>query len=181
MSVCTNPSGRLEPLRVFEADEERRKRLESSGEEAKGDAQGAGGTEGAADGDRTSNPDGLQQKSEPGLRAPSLESGASTYHGAIIEYYDHAYFFIENPAGDALRGLHTRVVMKDLPEPLLTTYGNTGGVRDTSRTATPIVLRPLKLGERVKEENALAVMDLISALTARMDEHVPELQDTEAY
>eukprot|EP00854_Cymbomonas_tetramitiformis_P034182 gene34182-biopygen18608 len=26
----------------------------------------------------------------------------------IIEYYDPAYYFIENPAGDALRGLHTR-------------------------------------------------------------------------
>ncbi|KAK3248141.1 hypothetical protein CYMTET_42384 [Cymbomonas tetramitiformis] len=55
---------------------------------------------------------------------------------AIIEYYAPAYFFIENPAGDALRGLHTRAVMK--------------------------------------------VMDLISALTARTDEHVPEIQDTEA-
>eukprot|EP00854_Cymbomonas_tetramitiformis_P010769 gene10769-biopygen11025 len=36
----------------------------------------------------------------------------------------------------------------------------------------------LKLGERMKEENALAVMDLISTLTARMDES--ETQDTEA-
>ncbi|KAK3236273.1 hypothetical protein CYMTET_53575 [Cymbomonas tetramitiformis] len=40
----------------------------------------------------------------------------------IIEYYDPAYYFIENPAGDALRGLHTREVMKGLPEPLVTTY-----------------------------------------------------------
>eukprot|EP00854_Cymbomonas_tetramitiformis_P014217 gene14217-biopygen14658 len=36
----------------------------------------------------------------------------------------------------------------------------------------------LKLGERMKEENALAVMDLISTLTARTDES--EIQDTEA-
>ena len=40
----------------------------------------------------------------------------------IIEYYDPAYYFIENPAGDATRGLHTREVMKGLPTPLLTTY-----------------------------------------------------------
>ncbi|KAK3258897.1 hypothetical protein CYMTET_32080 [Cymbomonas tetramitiformis] len=36
----------------------------------------------------------------------------------------------------------------------------------------------LKLSERMKEENALAVMDLISTLTARTDES--ESQDTEA-
>ncbi|KAK3268173.1 hypothetical protein CYMTET_23311 [Cymbomonas tetramitiformis] len=41
---------------------------------------------------------------------------------AIIEYYDPAYFFIENPTGDALRSLHTRAVTKGLPEPRLTTY-----------------------------------------------------------
>ncbi|KAK3236453.1 hypothetical protein CYMTET_53411 [Cymbomonas tetramitiformis] len=64
---------------------------------------------------------------------------------AIIEYYDPANVFIENPAGDALRGLHTRVVIKGLPEPLLTTY----------------------------------LMDLISGLTARTDEHESEIQDTE--
>ncbi|KAK3237653.1 hypothetical protein CYMTET_52286 [Cymbomonas tetramitiformis] len=38
----------------------------------------------------------------------------------------------------------------------------------------------LKLAERMKEEIALAVMDLISALTAHMDEHALELQDTDA-
>ncbi|KAK3245290.1 hypothetical protein CYMTET_45131 [Cymbomonas tetramitiformis] len=37
-----------------------------------------------------------------------------------------------------------------------------------------------KLGECMKEENALAVVDLISTLTAQMDEHALELQDTEA-
>ncbi|KAK3271317.1 hypothetical protein CYMTET_20326 [Cymbomonas tetramitiformis] len=38
----------------------------------------------------------------------------------------------------------------------------------------------LKLGERMNEESALAVMDLISVLTAEMDEHAVELQDTDA-
>ncbi|KAK3241641.1 hypothetical protein CYMTET_48611 [Cymbomonas tetramitiformis] len=39
-----------------------------------------------------------------------------------IDFYDPAYYFIENPAGDATRGLHTRPVMKGLPEPHLTMY-----------------------------------------------------------
>eukprot|EP00854_Cymbomonas_tetramitiformis_P013450 gene13450-biopygen13839 len=97
----------------------------------------------------------------------------------IIELYDPAYFFIENPAGDdALRGLHTRAVMKDLSEPLmLTTYS-----QDVYAIPRAALLHhlfcELKLGERMKEENALAVMDLISTLTARTDES--EIQDTEA-
>eukprot|EP00854_Cymbomonas_tetramitiformis_P017056 gene17056-biopygen17604 len=40
----------------------------------------------------------------------------------IIDFYDPAYYFIENPAGDATRGLHTRPVMKGLLEPHLTMY-----------------------------------------------------------
>ncbi|KAK3286078.1 hypothetical protein CYMTET_6353, partial [Cymbomonas tetramitiformis] len=41
----------------------------------------------------------------------------------IIENYDPAYYFIENPAGDALlRGLHTRSVMKGLPDPHPVSY-----------------------------------------------------------
>eukprot|EP00854_Cymbomonas_tetramitiformis_P016415 gene16415-biopygen16923 len=92
----------------------------------------------------------------------------------IIEFYDPAHFFIENPAGDALRGLHTRAVMKGLPEPLLTTYCkghlcgqhprygfSPGGVCDTSRV--PLLHHlfcELKLNERMKEESALVVMNL---------------------
>ncbi|KAK3280118.1 hypothetical protein CYMTET_12028 [Cymbomonas tetramitiformis] len=153
----------------------------------------------------------------------------------IIEFYDPAYFFIENPAGDALRGLHTRVVMKGLPEPLLTTYckygtpymkpthiwtnaapsvplllcthttpcparamlgrhentaqggissANTRGMGSAQAVyAIPRALLhhlfcELKLNERMKEESALAVMNLISTLTARTD--TCEFQDTEA-
>eukprot|EP00854_Cymbomonas_tetramitiformis_P000532 gene532-biopygen418 len=33
----------------------------------------------------------------------------------IVDFYDPAYYFIENPAGDATGGLHTRPVMKGPP------------------------------------------------------------------
>ncbi|KAK3269840.1 hypothetical protein CYMTET_21737 [Cymbomonas tetramitiformis] len=95
----------------------------------------------------------------------------------IIEFYDPAYFFIvENPAGDALRGLHTRAVMKGLPEPLLATYSQ--AVYAIPRALLHHLFCELKLNERMKEESALAVMNLISTLTARTDTF--EFQDTEA-
>eukprot|EP00854_Cymbomonas_tetramitiformis_P020545 gene20545-biopygen21181 len=152
----------------------------------------------------TSNSDSLQQSPESSLPAPSLEREAPSEDPgavlckaktrgapdleladrrvrrtrAIIEYYDPAYFFIENPAGDALRGMHTRAVMKGLPEPLLTTYSQ--AVYAIPRALLHHLFCELKFGERMKEENALAVMDLISTLTARKDEHESENQDTEA-
>jgi len=153
----------------------------------------------------------------------------------IIEYYDPSYFFIENPAGDALRGLHTRSVMKGLPDPHLTSYCRYGtpymkpthiwtnaplsvpllqcthttpcparatlgkhentaqeGVSASSTrgmgSAQAVYAIPrallhhlfceLKLGDRMSEESAAAVLDLIAALTAQTDESLKQDQDT---
>ena len=153
----------------------------------------------------------------------------------IMEYYDPAYYFIENPAGDALRGLQTRSVMKGLPDPHLTSYCRYGtpymkpthiwtnaplsvpllqcthttpcparatlgkhentaqeGVSASSTrgmgSAQAVYAIPrallhhlfceLKLGDRMSEESAAAVLDLIAALTAQTDEFLEQDQDT---
>ncbi|KAK3239851.1 hypothetical protein CYMTET_50247 [Cymbomonas tetramitiformis] len=111
----------------------------------------------------------------------------------IIEYYDPAYYFIENPAGDALRGLHTRYVMKGLPLcPLLTPsptvgvsasrtrgMGSAQAVYAIPRTLLHHLFCGLKLGKRMSEESAAAVMDIIATLTAQTDEIPMQEQATE--
>ncbi|KAK3235821.1 hypothetical protein CYMTET_54005 [Cymbomonas tetramitiformis] len=102
----------------------------------------------------------------------------------IIEYYDPAYYFIENPTGDALRGLHTRSVMKGLPDPHPVSYCRTRGMGSAQavyaipRTLLHRLFCGLKLGKRMSEESAAAVMDLIATLTAQTDEIPMQEQDT---
>ncbi|KAK3273654.1 hypothetical protein CYMTET_18116 [Cymbomonas tetramitiformis] len=153
----------------------------------------------------------------------------------IIEYYDPAYYFIENPAGDALRGLHTRSVMKGLPDPRPVSYcrygtpymkpthiwtnallpipllqctqatpcparvvlgkhentaqegvsasrtrgmGSAQAVYAIPRTLLHHLFCGLKLGKRMSEESAAAVMGLIATLTAQTDEIPMQEQDT---
>ena len=153
----------------------------------------------------------------------------------IMEYYDPSYYFIENPAGDALRGLHTRSVMKGLPAPHLVPYCRYGApymkpthiwtnaplsvplLQCTHETPCPAratlgkhentaqegisasrtrgmgsaqavyaiprsllhhLFCELKLEERMNEESAAAVMDIIAVLTAHTDELPVQLQDT---
>ncbi|KAK3276976.1 hypothetical protein CYMTET_14989 [Cymbomonas tetramitiformis] len=55
-----------------------------------------------------------------------------------------------------------------------------GSIRDISCSLLHHLFCELKLGERVNEESALAATDLALVLTAQMDEHPVELQDTEA-
>ncbi|KAK3267635.1 hypothetical protein CYMTET_23824 [Cymbomonas tetramitiformis] len=61
-------------------------------------------------------------------------------------------------------------------------YGiSASSVRDTSRALPHHMFYEVKLDERLKEESALAVMDLVAALTAQTDNGTTKLQDdTEA-
>eukprot|EP00854_Cymbomonas_tetramitiformis_P002724 gene2724-biopygen2663 len=142
--------GRLEPLRVFEADEERRKRAPEKRrrETHKGQEEQRAQLMAIGPPTPTVYNSSLQHGKQHALEdilhwnyklyprhyfdvvwasppckeystaktrgAPDLELADRRVQRtrAIIEYYAPAYFFIENPAGDALRGLHTRAVMK---------------------------------------------------------------------
>ncbi|KAK3263864.1 hypothetical protein CYMTET_27359 [Cymbomonas tetramitiformis] len=138
---------RLEPLRIFEEEEEKREQgLRSTRHQKTNEKQASQGSQLAAIRPPTPTTKTQIQRQFKGFELVTVDilpnppcteyskaktMGESDIKTAdrrvqrtreIIDFYDPAYYFIENPTLDATRGLHTRLVMRGLPEPHLTMY-----------------------------------------------------------